>query len=89
VILNGWKAAGIRQAIDQSYVNSPKLDPFEDIDPLMSSIEPETNITAYLEMSDEDRQVLGFGHKSDEDSNDEDDEIFEPDRNFIDVFDEE
>jgi len=28
-------------------------------------------------------------HKSDEDSNDEDDEIFEPDRNFIDVFDEE
>ena len=87
VVLNGWKVAGIRQAIDQGYVNLPELDPFKDIDPLMSSVEPETNITPYFEMSDEDRQVLGYGpNTADEDSDDEDDEIFEPERNFTDVF---
>ena len=87
MVLNVWRAAGIRQAIDQGYVNLPELDPFKDIDPLMSSVEPETNITPYFEMSDEDRQVLGYGpNTADEDSDDEDDEIFEPERNFTDVF---
>ena len=85
--LNGWRAAGIRQAIDQGYVNLPELDPFKDIGPLMSSVEPETNITPCFEMSDEDRQVLGYGpNTEDEDSDDKDDEIFEPEQNFTDVF---
>ena len=87
VVLNGWRAAEIRQAIDQGYVNLPKLDPFKDIDPLMSSVKPETNITPYFEMSDEDRQVLGYGpNTADNDSDDEDDEIFEAEQNFTDVF---
>ena len=87
VVLNGWRAAGIRQAIDQGYVNLPESDPLKDIDPLMSSVEHETNITSYFEMSDEDRQVLGYGpNTADENSDDEDDEIFKPERNFTDVF---
>ena len=69
----GW------QAIDQGYVNLPELDPFKDTDPLMSFVEPETNIMPYFEMSDEDCQVLGYRpNTADEDSDDEDDEIFEP-----------
>ena len=87
VVLNGWRAAGIRQAIDEGYVNLPELDPFKDIDPLMFSVELETNITPYFQMSDEDRQVLGYGpNTADEDTDGEDDEIFEPERNFTDVF---
>ena len=76
VVLNGWRAARIRQAINQGYVNLPELDPFKDIDLLMSSVKPETNITPNFEMSDEDRQVLGYGpNTADEDSDHEDDEI--------------
>ena len=53
----------------------------------MSSVEPETNITPYFKMSDEDRQDLGYGpNTADEDSDDEDDEVFKPERNFTDVF---
>ena len=53
----------------------------------MSSVEPETNITTYFEKSDEDHQVLGYGpNTTDEDSDDEEEEIFERERNFTDVF---
>ena len=44
-------------------------------------------IKMHRKMSDEDREVLGYGSiEPDEDSDDDNDEIFEPGRNFADVF---
>ena len=90
VILNGWKASGIREAIDEGYDTLHELDPFQDIDPLMSTGQPahSSNITAYLEMSEEDRQLHGYRpcESDDNDDDDDDDEVFEPERNYLDAF---
>ena len=86
VILNAWKASGIREAIDKFYDTLPELEPFQDIDPLMSTGQPvnESNVAAYLEMSEEEWQLHGYWpRESDEDT---DDEVFELEWNFLDAF---
>ena len=88
IILSGWKTSGIRKALDEGLVKLAPLDPYSDIDALVSPAEADCDISQFLEMSEEDRQALGFGESYREDSNDddEDDDIFEPERNFTDVF---
>ena len=38
IILNGWKSAGILEAIRLGKDNMPSLDPFIDIDPLLEAL---------------------------------------------------
>ena len=44
IIMSGWKSAGIPQAIGTSSANQESLDPFSDIDPLISQVTHESNI---------------------------------------------
>ena len=85
VSLSRWNAAGIREALDRGLENLSPLDPYQDIDLLLTSVEEECDIGKFLDTSEEDRQVLGFGDHVVE-SDDEGDDIFEPERNFSDVF---
>ena len=42
--MSGWKAAGIPHVIGTSSANQESLDPFSDIDPLISQVTHENNI---------------------------------------------
>ena len=86
VIANGWKAAGITDAIEKGSASLEPLDPFSQIDPLFQpddeelftrnptypTIEPSTNPD-----SDDDDEWIHDGDSADED------------RNIFDIFDDE
>ena len=42
IILNGWKAAGIYDALKMGAVSLPSLDPFQDISPLPGNDDDDT-----------------------------------------------
>lgn len=85
VILNGWKASGITEALKRGLNQLSSIDPYQDIDPLLTSFEGECNIAEFLQIPEEERQAMGFGNMV-ADTDDEDDDIFEPTRSFNDVF---
>ena len=73
------------EKIDQRLEKLSDLEPYQDIDPMLTLFEEESNITMFLDTPEEDCQVLGFLpvlHSDDKDGG-----IFEPERSFSYVFD--
>ena len=90
MIMSGWKSAGILQAIRTGSANLERLDPFSDIDPLLSEVTHENNINR-AEINGEER-VAFINPARDyypESGSDSDDDVYVPEddhRNVIDIF---
>ena len=51
IIDNGWKAAGIADAVHLGISKLPAIDPFKDIDPILEG-EPDTGNQKFLPIAD-------------------------------------
>ena len=89
-IMSGWKSAGIPVAIRTGSANLESLDPFSDIDPLISEVTHENNINI-AEINKEERVTFlnpAFDFYENESYSDEDEnniniaEINKEERNF-------
>ena len=90
IIMSGWKASGIIEAIKKGTVRLPNLDPFNDLDPLLTE-SPNTEECFDISELDED-QILAFATRDEENENDDEKEIhlyYPPnsDGNIFDIFD--
>ena len=89
IIMSGWKSTGILQAIRTGSANLESLDPFSDIDPLISEVTHENKVNI-AEINEEEREAfvnpaLDF-YESESDS---DEDIYAPEdhnRNVFDIF---
>ena len=89
IIMSGWKSAGIPVAIRTGSANLESLDPFSDIDPLISEVTHEKNINI-AEINEEERETF-FNPAFDfyENESDSDEDIYAPEddhRNVFDIF---
>ena len=89
IIMSGWKASGIIEAIKKGTVILPNLDPFNDLDPLLTE-SPNTEECFDISELDED-QILAFATRDEEnESDDEEGDLYYPpdsDGNIFDIFD--
>ena len=89
IIMSGWKASGIIEAIKKGTVRLPNLDPFNDLDPLLTE-SPNTEECFDISELDED-QILAFATRDEEnESDDEEGDLYYPpdsDGNIFDIFD--
>ena len=88
-ILNGWKTAGIYDAIRLGLKNLPSINPFHDIEPLISedTTPLATNLDAVCQLDQGVIDQYCAGRQPDE-SDDGGDEIWEPQQRCgFDVFD--
>ena len=75
VILNGWKAAGIYDALKMGAVSLPSLDPFQDISPLPGNDDDDTRgISDIVNVPVEVKE--GFVNPIIDDDDDEDNDEF-------------
>ena len=79
VILNGWKAAGIYDAIRVGIGKLPVMDPYHDIDPLVneSNIPVDTNLEAVYELN-QDHLHLFYTRKDKNEDDDDEEDAWEP-----------
>ena len=87
VIVNGWKAAGIWQAIKDGANQLESIDPFSDLDALLPQV---SDAAISLDVIQEEEKQAFLDQNEDDDES-EDDEFFLPgddDRNIFDLFDE-
>ena len=89
IIMSGWKASGIIEAIKKGSARLPSLDPFNDLDPLLTE-SPNTEECFDISELDED-QILAFATQDEEnESDDEEEDLYYPpdsDGNIFDIFD--
>ena len=90
IIMSGWKASGIIiEAIEKGSDRLRSLDPFNDLDPLLSE-SPNTEECSNISELDED-QVLAFATRDEENESDnEEEDLYYPpdsDGNIFDIFD--
>ena len=90
IIMSGWKASGIIiEAIKKGSTRLRSLDPFNDLDPLLSE-SPNTEECSNISELDED-QVLAFATRDEENESDnEEEDLYYPpdsDGNIFDIFD--
>ena len=88
IIINGWKTAGIHDALQLGSSNLPNIDPFHDIDPLVEDGVPiETNLEAVCQLEKEQLDCFVTRQEEDDICEDEDD-VWEPDDgNVFDILD--
>ena len=79
VILNGWKAAGIYDAIRVGIGKLPAMDPYHDIDPLVneSNIPVDTNLEAVYQVN-QDHLHLFYTRKDKNEDDDDEEDAWEP-----------
>ena len=81
--MSGWKASGIIQVIEKGSSQLESLDPFKDLDPLLSPASYNETINPTT-LSDEVRQAFidsaKIQHEADR-SDSEDDDVYVPDDN--------
>ena len=78
IILAGWRATGILDAVRLGVAKLPSLDPFIDIDPPLTA-EPmslATNLQAVSLLSEEEKRI-GYARSKEEQNDDADDESWE------------
>ena len=89
IIMSGWKVSGIIEAIKKASARLPSLDPFNDLDPLLTE-SPNTEECFEISELDED-QILAFATRDVENkSDDEEEDLYYPpdsDGNIFDIFD--
>ena len=78
IIFNGWKAAGIYDALKMGAVALPSLDPFQDISPLPGSDDDDHDTRGISDIVNVPVQVKeGFVIPSvDDDDNEESDDLY-------------
>ena len=91
VVINGWKSAGIYEALKHGSKKLPNMDLFHDIDPLMGDnlTTVETNLDAACQLDQNQLDLFRSQRDNDEDHEDKE-EIWEPEdhhTNAFDVFD--
>ena len=89
VIINGWKADGIYDAIRLGIRKLPAMDPYHDIDPLVneSNIPVATNLEAVYQLNQD--QIDLFHTREDKDEDDDEEDAWEPETqtsNAYDIF---
>lgn len=88
VVMNGWKSAGIYDALKQGTEKLPNIDPFHDIDPLMGN-NPSTvatNLDAVCQLRQE--QFDSFRSQRDINGDYEDEEeVWQPEEHHTNAFD--
>ena len=88
-IMSPWKASGIIEAINKRSARLPSLDPFNDMDPLLTKSLNTEECCGSSEL-DED-QILAFAARDEESESDEEEEdLYYPpdsDGNIFDIFD--
>ena len=88
-IMSPWKTSGIIEAINKRSARLPSLDPFNDLDPLLTK-SPNTEECCGISELDED-QILAFAARDEESESDEEEEdLYYPpdsDGNIFDIFD--
>ena len=87
--MSRWKASGIIEAIKKGQARLPSLDPFNDLDPLLTE---SPNIEECFDISELDEdQILAFATRDEENqSDDEKEDLYYPpnsDGNIFDIFD--
>ena len=50
IVVNGWKTAGIYDALELGRKKLPSIDPFQDIDPLVIGSNVDTNVSAVCQL---------------------------------------
>ena len=87
--MSGWKASGIIEAIKKGSARLPSLDPFIDLDPLLTE-SPNTEECFDISELDEDK-ILAFATRDEgRESDDEEEDLYYPsdsDGNIFDIFD--
>ena len=74
VILSGWRASGITDAIRLGLKSLPSVDPFEEIDPMIAtSLGEDGMLRAICNLSPEEK-ALGYVRNNDEESDEENDD---------------
>ena len=71
IIISGWRASGILDALKLGSVGLPSIDPFDDIDPLVSQEHIHGEIQTIHQVPKEER-VLGFTRQDDNSDSDSD-----------------
>jgi hypothetical protein len=69
IIINGWKAAGIYDALEAGATGLPSIDPFDDISPLTSTCDSTANSCEINGLTDELRE--SFVNDIDDEENSE------------------
>ena len=88
VILKGWKSAGITEAIQKGL--NIMLDPYNDIDPMINFNNVDPNLEAINDKTNEELESLGVHLNADDidtDNDEDDEEVYEIDRNAFDICD--
>ena len=87
--MSGWKASGTIEAIKKGSARLPSLDPFNDLDLLLTE-SPNTEECCGISEQDED-QILAFATRDEEnESDDEEEDLCYPpgsDGSIFDIFD--
>ena len=72
VIMSGWRATGIADAVQLGTKNLPCIDPFNDIDPMLTAHTTEaTNLEAMCNITEAERAIGNMRIDEDNDSEDE------------------
>ena len=85
IIMSGWKASGIIEAIKKRSARLPSLDPFNDLDPLLTQ---SPNIEECFDISEWDEdQILAFATRDEEtESDDGEEDLYYPPDNDGNIF---
>ena len=85
IIMSGWKASGIIEAIKKRSARFPSLDPFNDLDPLLTQ---SPNIEECFDISEWDEdQILAFATWDEEtESDDGEQDLYYPPDNDGNIF---
>ena len=85
IIMSGWKVSGIIEAIKKRSARLPSLDPFNDLDPLLTQ---SPNIEECFDISEWDEdQILAFATRDEEtESDDGEEDLYYPPDNDGNIF---
>ena len=89
IIISGWKASRIIEAIKKESARLPSLNPFNDLDPLLTE-SPNTEECFGISELDEDQMLVFTTREKENESDDEEEDLYYPpdsDRNVFDIFD--
>ena len=85
VIINGWKAAGIYDAIKAGSSGLQSIDPFEDMSPLVTKHELESLLPATIDqLTDELRENVSFDEENFEWEQSDNEDDVDSERNIFD-----
>ena len=86
-IESGWRTSGITDAINMGKENLPPIDPFNDLDPLLPSIEESEENVSVIAIPDEQNGIRSNSYEEDKEGQSSDSE-WEYERSAFDIYNE-